>query len=227
MAHIVMDALGHQAIREAGTEASAYGMPAESAGRWRGKRLQGFRQMLSDGGHTIEISLPTPDVLAAADLLVVPSRSQLLPYAPDDLKAIGSFVANGGRLMILGNHRGMVLPQQQLAAALKLPFTFANASIGGDPQIALLTHAVTTDVTALAVRNACWLQAGPGSEVLARFAVEAQPFALGSAGPAGRVLAIADSGFMASLDDAGRAMFESADNARFFANAVAWLLQSD
>jgi hypothetical protein len=39
----------------------------------------------------------------------------------------------------------------------------------------------------------------------------------------GRVVATADSGFMASRDDAGLDLWSSAGNARFISNAIDWL----
>lgn len=224
MALVVMDALSHQAIRATGAEQLFYRVPPEKAGRWRGKRLVGVERCLAELGHTFAIERPEPAVLTDAKVLIVASRSQTVPFSAEELAAIRQFVSNGGGLLLMANHRHFIVPQQQVALALQLPFGFNDVTIDGFPDIGLEAHPVSAGCDRLHVRNTTSLAASPAAEVIARFAVDARHlFAVACAAGAGKVVATGDSGFIASSDDTERAMFETGSNARFFANAIGWL----
>ncbi len=227
MAKIVMDALSHQAIRQLGTEAQHYAVAPDSAGRWRGRRLVGVERSLARLGHAFSIAPPDAESLAQANVLIVASRSQNVPFSGTELDAIGAFVARGGGVLLMANHRHFVAPQQRLAEALGLPMQFNDVTIGPYPGIALDAHAVTSGCATLYVRNASSLAAGPEGVVLARFMADPQQlFAVAVAAGRGRVIATGDSGFIASLDDAGQAMFDAGSNARFFEGMIGWLVEA-
>ncbi len=223
MARIILDALSHQAVRELGSEAERYGTPPADAGRWAGQRLTGLRQALEAAGYDLAIAPPDADVLDEAATLIVGSRSQLAPFDALETDAIGAFVATGGGLLLMANHRGLVRPQQQLAEALKLPVSFNDISVVDGPRIGIVLHELTAGVEAIAVRNCCSLAVMPGAEPLALFSEPGHVFAAAMTVGRGRVVAVADSGFIASRDDAGRDMFASANNARFVGSLLGWL----
>ena len=223
MARIVLDALSHQAVRELGSEAETYGTPPADAGRWAGHRLTGLRQALEAAGYALAIAPPQPDELDDAAALIVGSRSQLVPFDALEMDAIAAFVETGGGLLLMANHRGLVRPQQQLAEALKLPISFNDISVVDGPRIGLVLHELTAGVEAIAVRNCCSLAVAAGAEPLALFTEPGHVFAAAMTVGRGRVVAVADSGFIASRDDAGRDMFASASNARFIGSILGWL----
>lgn len=222
--HVVLDALSHQAIRALGTETARYGTPPERAGQWRGLRLAGLEAMLAQGGHRFSIDEPRAESLIGADVLVVAGRSQLLPFTAAALHDIAGFVGRGGGLLLMANHRGMIAPQQQLATALGLPFAFRDITIDSFPDIRATAHPVGTGVGALRVRNTSALHVTGDAAPIALFSAAPDlPFALACSHNEGRVVATADSGFMASRDDAGLDLWSSAGNTRFIANALGWL----
>ena len=224
MGIVVMDALSHQAIRALGTEGIHYGAPPDRTGQWRGKRLTGLENSLLAMGHTLRFAAPAGAELASADVLIIASRSQDLLFGADELAAIREFVRAGGGLLLMANHRHFIRPQQQVAAALQLPLGFKDMTIIDFPEIELVPHPVTTGCGRLLLRNSTALAVAADADVVARFAGDrTQVFAAAASTGRGRVLATGDSGFIASLDDAGKSMFESASNARFFANAIDWL----
>lgn len=223
MARIVLDALSHQAVRELGSEVASYGVAPADAGRWAGHRLTGLRQALDAAGFDLVIASPDADVLDEADALIVGSRSQLVPFDALETDAISAFVESGGGLLLMANHRGLVRPQQQLAEALRLPIAFNDISVVDGPRIGIVLHALTEGVEAIAVRNSCSLKVEAGAEPLALFSQPEHVFAAAMQVGPGRVVAVADSGFMASRDDAGRDMFSSASNARFLGSILGWL----
>lgn len=223
MARIVLDALSHQAVRELGSEAEAYGSAPADAGRWAGQRLTGLRQALDATGYQLAIAPPDADVLDDAVALIVGSRSQLVPFDALEIDAISAFVEMGGGLLLMANHRGLVRPQQQLTEALKLPIMFNDISVVDGPRIGIVLHELTVGVEAIAVRNCCSLTVSTGAEPLALFNEPGHVFAAAMSVGRGRVVAVADSGFIASRDDAGRDMFGSASNARFIGSILGWL----
>jgi len=223
MARIVLDALSHQAVRELGSEAATYGTAPAEAGRWAGHRLTGLRQALGATGFELAIAPPDAEVLDAADALIVGSRSQLVPFDAPETDAISAFLETGGGLLLMANHRGLVRPQQQLAAVLRLPISFNDISVVDGPRIGIVLHQLTEGVEAIAVRNCCSLKVAEGAEPLAMFSEPGHVFAAAMKVGRGRVVAVADSGFMASRDDAGRDMFASASNARFIGSLLGWL----
>ena len=224
MGIVVMDALSHQAIRALGTEGVHYGAPPDRTGQWRGNRLTGLENSLVAMGHSLRFAAPASAELASADVLIIASRSQDLPLSADELAAIRDFVLAGGGLLLMANHRHFIRPQQQVAAALQLPFGFKDLTIIDFPEIEVVPHPLTTGCGQLLVRNSTALAVAAEAEVVARFVGDrTQVFAAAASVGGGRVLATGDSGFIASLDDAGKNMFESASNARFVANAIDWL----
>lgn len=223
MARVIMDALSHQAIREAGCEKQAYGPAVSRAEEWAGRRLVGFRDVLAHKGAQLVLEHPTQANFDGADLFVIAGRSQLFPFSEEALEALSAFVDSGGGLLLMANHRGMILPQQQVAAAMRLPVTFVDGSVEGGRSIEILPHEVMEGVSHLVVRNSCWLTAAARAEPIALFTAE-YGFGYAMAHGKGRVIALADSGFIASQDDAGRDMFAAGSNARFFDNVVDWLL---
>jgi hypothetical protein len=226
MGRIVLDALSHQAIRQAGTEAAAYGLPPEKAGRWRDRRLTGFLSAIEALGHQLDLALPTPQALGDAEVLVIASRSQALMFSADDLAAITAFVRAGGGLLLMANHRLFVAPQQQVVAVLDLPLRIEDVSIAGSPEIRCRPHPVTDGCSRLAIRNGSIIRPAASADVLATFTDPSLAFAVASDrnDRRGRVVVTADSGFIASLDDKQQSLFEAADNARFITNAITWLL---
>lgn len=223
MARIILDALSHQAVRELGSEAATYGTAPAEAGRWAGQRLTGLRQALGAAGYDLAIAPPDADVLDEAAALIVGSRSQLVPFDALETDAISAFVETGGGLLLMANHRGLVRPQQQLAEALKLPISFNDISVVDGPRIGIVLHELTAGVEAIAVRNCCSLRLAAGAEPLALFSEPGHVFAAVMRVGLGRVVAVADSGFIASRDDAGRDMFASASNARFIGSILGWM----
>lgn len=223
MARIVLDALSHQAVRELGSEAETYGTAPADAGRWAGQRLTGFRQALDTAGYELVIAQPDADVLDDAAVLIVGSRSQLVPFDSLETDAAKAFVETGGGLLLMANHRGLVRPQQQMAEALGLPISFNDISVVNGPRIGIVLHELTAGVEAIAVRNCCSLTLMPGAEPLALFSEPGHVFAAAMRVGHGRVVAVADSGFIASRDDSGRDMFASASNARFIGSVLRWL----
>ena len=225
MSDVLMDALSHQAIRELGSEATAYGIPPEQSGRWRGSRLTGLVAMLDARGSELTHAAPTAATLSAAGALIVASRSQLHPFSETDLASIDDFVGAGGGLLLMANHRGFIRPQQQLAAALTLPLAFNDVSIVNFPPIVAGTHPLATGTQGLRVRNTASLQPLEQAERLAWFGGDPRHvFALACRHGEGRVVVTGDSGFIASKDDAGLDLFAEADNSRFLANILDWLL---
>lgn len=229
MTRIVLDSLSHQAIRHLGAETQTYGDPRPRAGLWKDERLRGAIGSLGRAGHQLEIAAPTAATLAGAGVLLVASRSQLFPFTVAELEAITAFVAHGGSLWLMSNHRLFVAPQQQLAEALGLPLTLNDVSVSDFPTIALVVHPVTAGCAELTVRNASTISPRAGAETIATFVADPRnAFAVAlevDGARRGRVLVTADSGFIASRDDAGQKMFDAAGNARFFANAIAWLAE--
>lgn len=225
MATVVMDELSHQAIRATGSEDTFYRAPPERTGQWRGKRLTGVERTLAALGHRLMIARPDSEVLAKAKLLIVASRSQDLPFTTAELEAIRDFVRRGGGLLLMANHRHFIMPQQQVALALGLPFGFIDATIASSPVIDLSRHELTAGCDGgVVVRNSTAIAAGPGAIAVAHFAADSRHrFAVAAEAGAGRVVATGDSGFIASSDDTGRDMFASGSNAAFFANCVRWL----
>lgn len=227
MSQIVLDALSHQAIRHAGTEQSAYGAPEAKAGLWREVRLSGAIAALARSGHSLAIARPEGPALADAALLVIASRSQLFPFTPGEVAAIRSFVDRGGGLWLMANHRLFVAPQQRLAEAFGLPLRLNDITVADWPGLRIRQHPITEGVGQLRVRNASSISTTSPDSVIAAFADDERHTFAAAIDPdgerTGRVLVTSDSGFIASRDDAGHSMFESADNARFFANAVSWL----
>jgi hypothetical protein len=224
MPNIVMDALSHQAIRALGTEATAYGQPSEQGGRWRGIRLSGLEARLVQEGHGFRFAEPTADELAAADILIVASRSQSCPFSPAALADIAAFVQGGGGLLLMANHRNFIQPQQQVATALKLPIAFNDITIANFPPIAAGVHPISVGITSIRVRNTASLGATAPGENVAYFTQDPRHlFAAACEVGSGRVLATGDSGFIASSDDTGVDLFASADNALFVSNAITWL----
>jgi hypothetical protein len=223
MARVLLDALSHQAIRAEGTEAQHYAVAPDQAGRWRGVRLTGFEAALAASGHSLGIEPPVAAALAEANVLVIASRSQLLPFSAKELEAIAGFVRGGGGLLLMANHRGMIAPQQQVAQALGLPVAFADVTLADFPRIAVLTGPGQPPGE-LRVRNCCALRLADGARPLAAMATEPPlAFAAAAALGAGRVVATGDSGFLASRDDAGLDLWSEADNARFVMSALGWL----
>jgi hypothetical protein len=219
-----MDALSHQAIRALGTETARYGTPPERAGQWRGHRLAGLESLLAQRGHRFSIDEPRPESLVGADVLIVAGRSQLLPFTAGALHDIADFVARGGGLLLMANHRGMIAPQQQLATALDLPFAYRDITIDSFPDIRATAHPVGTGVGSLRVRNTSAIYITGDAAPVAYFAAAPDlPFAVACTHLQGRVVATADAGLMASRDDAGLDLWSSAGNARFIANALDWL----
>ena len=210
-------------MREVGSEAETYGVAPADAGRWAGHRLTGLRQALDLAGYELAIASPDADVLDDAAGLIVGSRSQLVPFDALETDAIAAFVETGGGLLLMANHRGLVRPQQQLAEALKLPVSFNDISVVDGPRIGIVLHALTAGVEAIAVRNCCSLTLAAGAEPLALFSEPGHVFAAAMTVGRGRVVAVADSGFIASRDDTGRDMFASANNARFIGSILGWL----
>ena len=227
MARIVLDARSHQAIRQAGAEAEAYGLPPENAGRWRGKRLTGLIGAMQALGHDIDIAIPTADNLAGATVLVVASRSQALMFSAAEVDDITAFVVGGGGLLLMANHRLFVAPQQQIVRALGLPLRIEDLSITGSPEVRLRPHVLTEGCDAVAIRNGSIIIPAPSADVLATFAADERlAFAVASdrsEARRGRVVVTSDSGFLASLDDKQRPLFETAGNARFVRNIIEWL----
>lgn len=223
MARVVVDALSHQGVRELGTESEAYGVVAAEAGRWRGQRLGGLRAALAAAGHELEVLRPDPDTLDDAAVLVVGSRSQLLPFDAIEVDAISTYLATGGGLLLMANHRGMIAPQQQLAEALGLPVRFNDISVVNGPRIEMTAHKLAAGISALVIRNGCSLGVSEDELAVARFTEPRHVFAAAMPAGLGRVVAVADSGFMASRDDAGRDMFAAGGNARFLGNVLGWL----
>lgn len=224
MPSVVMDALSHQAIRALGTEESAYGNAPERAGRWRGKRLLGLEAMLAEHDRTLSFARPNADALMAADVLIVASRSELHTFAAEELAAIDDFLDRGGGLLLMANHRGFIAPQQQLAAALALPFTYNDVSIAGFPTIVTSNDKLAHGVERISVRNTASLRVLSGARTIAWFAGDPDHvFAAASTRGPGRIVATGDSGFMASSDDTGRNLFAESGNAQFLANVIDWL----
>lgn len=223
MARVLLDALSHQAIRAMGTEAEHYGLPADQAGRWRGVRLAGFKAALAGHGHAMSIARPASAALADADVLVIASRSQLLPFEPAELLAIADFVRLGGGLLLMANHRGMIAPQQQVAVALDLPLRFADVTLDDFPPMRVVAPQGEPGGV-LRVRNCCSLTLAQGARPLAAI-VGPPPVAFAAAATIGegRVVATGDSGFIASRDDAGLDLWVAADNAPFVLSAIGWL----
>lgn len=223
----MIDSLSHQAIREAGAEEAAYGLPPDVAGRWRGRRLTGLTAALEGLGHRLDMALPTPGDLAGVDALIVASRSQALMFSDTELASIANFVNAGGGLLLMANHRHFVAPQQQVASTLQLPLKLEDISITGSPDLRVRPHRLTEGCAQIAIRNGSAILPGPACDVLATYADERLAFAVAcdpAAGRKGRVVVTADSGFIASLDDKHRPLFETADNARFVGNAIEWLI---
>lgn len=227
MTQVVLDALSHQAIRHTGSEQQAYGTPPDKAGLWKGERLKGAISALGAAGHDLMVARPDAAALAGADALIVASRSQLFPFTTEEIDAIRGFVDSGGGLWLMANHRLFVQPQQQLAVALGLPAQFNDITVGHFPKVRVHPHLLTAGCSELVVRNASSIAPLPGAMTLASYAADQRHcFAVAAAPPAtnlGRVVMTADSGFIASRDDAGQRMFESGDNARLFANVINWL----
>jgi len=222
--HVVLDALSHQAIRALGTETARYGTPPERAGQWRGHRLAGLEAVLAQRGHRFSIDEPRAESLVDADLLIVAGRSQLLPFTAAALHDIADFVGRGGGLLLMANHRGMIAPQQQLVSALGLPFAYRDVTVDSFPDIRTTTHPIGAGVGSLRVRNTSALHIIGDVAPVAHFdAAPELPFAVACPHREGRVVATADSGFMASRDDAGLDLWSSAGNARFISNAIDWL----
>lgn len=225
MSSVVMDALSHQAIRELGSESSAYGIAPDQAGRWRGSRLAGLTAMLAARGSALSYGEPRPATLAQAGALIVASRSQLHPFLDEDMATIKAFVAAGGGLLLMANHRGFIRPQQQLAAALALPLAFNDISIANFPPIVAGAHPLTAGTQSLRVRNTASLQPLEQAERLAWFTGDPRHvFALACRCGKGRVVVTGDSGFIASKDDTGLDLLAAGDNSRFVANVLDWLL---
>lgn len=227
MVRIVLDARSHQAIRHAGTEVEAYGLPPEKAGRWRGRRLNGLFATVEALGHTLDLGLPTAASLQGAGALVIASRSQVAMFTQVEIDAVVDFVAKGGGLLLMANHRLFVAPQQQLVTALKLPLRLEDMSITGSPEIRLRAHPLIDGCSQLGVRNSSFIVPNLSADVLATFVDERLAFAVAcdrETGRRGRVVVTADSGFMASADDKERPMFETGDNARFIDNVIRWLV---
>jgi hypothetical protein len=162
-------------------------------------------------------------------VLIVASRSQLFPFQRDEVEAIRAFVERGGALWLMANHRLFVAPQQQLAEALGLPLKLNDVTVAGWPRLRLRPHPVTEGCSDLRVRNASSIGVvDPASAIVTFAADERHAFAVAldaEEATRGRVLVTSDSGFIASRDDTGQQMFEAGDNARFFTNAVDWLLR--
>ncbi len=224
MSRITIDALSHQAIRAQGTETTAYGNAPEAAGRWRGERLEGLEAMLRREGHSFRFGLPLASELGDADILIIASRSQSCPFSKTELADIGVFVRGGGGLLLMANHRNFIAPQQRVATALDLPIAFNDVTIVNFPPFTMADHPVGRGVTGLRVRNTCSLRVAPPAETIAVFAPDPRHiFAAACSAGSGRVVVTGDSGFIASKDDTGLDLFASAGNARFVANALAWL----
>jgi hypothetical protein len=225
MSTVVMDALSHQAIRELGNEVAAYGNPPEQSGRWRGSRLTALTTLLASRDSQLTYAEPTSADLTVASALIVASRSQLHPFSDTDISSIDGFVTNGGGLLLMANHRGFIKPQQQLATALALPLAFNDISIVSFPPIVTGTHPLCAGTQNLRVRNTASLRPLEQAETLAWFAGDpAHVFAVACRHGKGRVVVTGDSGFMASKDDTGADLFSEADNSRFLANILDWLL---
>lgn len=225
MGTVIVDAFSHQAIRDLGTEGTHYNAAPDQSGKWRGRRLFGFRSDLAAAGHELVIAPPTPEHLATADVLVIASRSQSVVFTGLELEAVAAFVREGGGLLLMANHRHFILPQQQIAVALKLPLSFNDTTIGQFPEFLLAPHPSTSAVERLYVRNCTSMRAGPPAAPIAAFAQDPrQIFAVSCAAGKGRVIATGDSGFLASSDDTSLDMYASVGNAQFFTNAIAWLM---
>lgn len=224
MAGILVDALSHQAIRAQGTEATAYGQPPETAGRWKGVRLTGLETQLTAARYDFRFALPTSAELATTDVMIVASRSQSCPFTAAELADIGAFVRHGGGLLLMANHRNFIHPQQQLATALDLPIAFNDVTIANFPPLSLTNHPIASGVEALRIRNSCSLRVAAAAETIAAFALDPRHiFAASCRCGNGRVVVTGDSGCIASKDDTGLDLFAEAGNARFVSNAVAWL----
>ncbi len=227
MATIVMDALSHQAIRATGSEDEHYHASPERTGQWRGRRLIGVETTLRALGHDLAFARPEAEPLAGAALLIVGSRSDRLQFSEGELAAIRDYVRGGGGLLLMANHQRFIMPQQQVALALELPFGFLDTTHAGFPELVLAPHELTAGCTGLVVRNATSIAVPPGTPAIAHFARDARHrfVAVAEAGR-GRVVATGDSGFIASADDTGRDMFSAGSNAAFFANCVRWLTRT-
>ena len=187
-------------------------------------RLAGLEAALHRRGDSFTIAEPDAASLADGDVLIVASRSQLLPFTSQAVAAIAGFVERGGGLLLMANHRGMIAPQQQLATALALPFAFEDRTIENFPEVRMESHAVSWGVAAVRLRNSSALRHAREAQPIAQFsAAPGLLFAVGCSSGAGRVVATGDSGFIASRDDAGLDLWSSADNARFLTNALDWL----
>lgn len=219
------------------------------------KRLLTFFEDLGRAcpGATIEIarSGPTAKTLDKADVYVIPTR--LDPWRPGDISAIAEFVRQGGGLWMLSNHHPYHAPDDALAKVFDIVFepTFYHrkgrvTEISGD---LLFDHPVlggsdgTEPVATLVTNTTCSLRSPRAAPVAAlspamadRLTGESPPtgalYALAldeqhhpDLTGKGRVLAVADSGFLGRGDTAypGPGQIEQGDNRAFIRNAVRWL----
>lgn len=212
----------------------------------RGQRLRALLGLIEEisghapeasQGHEDELRLP---YLSRYDCLVLTTRTHLFSQA--ELKDIQSFVKNGASLLIMSNHPPFDERDNRLARlfgfAFKSPIYPWHGGYHGRTVIGqhdLGDHPITESCgEGIMFNNSCRivLEGAGNAIILARLPEESPPeniFALAIEGEggskAGRIVAIADSGFIADGETKvpGPGLFENVDNPLFLRNVIAWL----
>jgi hypothetical protein len=228
---VLFDSKSHQAIRHQGTEPQLYeGAPPYE--EWRGRRLSGLHDALATRGYAVAIDGLNDTTLKDVDVLVISGRREVVPFSEIELAAIVAFHNRGGGLLLMGNHKHFVAPQNQVARALDLPVTLNDDWVREAEQRLVLTpgHPISRDCAqGLRIRTSCTLNVreDASATVLVRNEdPEIDVFAVAierAAAAQGRVVVMTSGGHIASLDDSLTDLFGSAANATWTLNVIQWL----
>ncbi len=232
MTRILLDSKSHQAIRHLGTEDRFYSDTPSKTGKWRGIRLKGMEDALAARGLAMEIDNPDSPLLAQSAILMIAGRADELPFSGSEIERMAAFWKRGGSLLLMANHRGLVAPQNMIAAALRLPVTFNETTVLSDNQRFAINHAhpVSAGVeSGISVRTSCTmsLEQDPSISVLVRnIDPDIGAFAAALAWDGDirqRAVVMTSSGHIASCDDSNADLWSSASNAAWTLNILDWL----
>jgi len=209
-------------------------------------RLSQFLKLIEEvSGNLAERSRGQENELQLAylrkyDCLVLSTRIYL--FSQTELEAIRKFVEGGSSLLIMSNHPPYDERDDKLARILGFSFrspiypwhgghygvtTIRENNLGDHPIVESVAKGITFN-------NSCRiaLKGAENAIILASLPEESTPeniFALAIDRPygskSGRIVAIADSGFIGGVDTKvpGPGQFEKADNPAFLRNIISWL----
>jgi len=232
MIHVILDSKCHQAIRHQGTEEEHYQVPSSYAGRWRERRLTGLKDALAMRGYALEISDFNLDGLAEAAILVIAGRVQKVPFSNAETETIAAFCNNGGSLLLMANHKGLVAPQNQIVEVLKLPIRFNETAVLLEKQQLILhaEHPISKNCKlGLHIRTSCTmtLEDCPSATVLAKNEdLSIGPFAVALEHEGQirrRTVIMTSAGHISSDDDSNTDLWAAASNAKWTLNIIDWL----